>query len=563
MMLVVRVERRRVRKSVSLVVSGSAHAAVLAWVALGPIIPEKRPNLYEQEIRPNASKIVWYNLQQRLPDISPSPLHKDPRPPRALVRAPHELVAGPKDLLRPPQLIYTPAPALETPELLPSPNVVAMARPVRPFSPAPQQPSPARPAPELAEAPKLQTPAAPVPLPPVERPQPRAFKPPPDAPKPATPQPVIPTAPELTVAMANSPASLNALPPMQAARKTFIPPVEAAHAPVAQPVSLPAAPALPANSSAGDATAQGLPGVAMARAVRPFTAPPAETRGAPSGQGTSAASNSPAAPPAVSADNGNLEASLAIVGLSPARGLDVPTPKGSQEAGFSAGPQLRPEGGEGPGQPGGLVIPGLLARSGSGPTGATSGTSDPRPALVAALAPPTALPNLVAAARSARVAEMPVAAALPASTELPRNVKITPAPEPRLEGRVVYSMSVQMPNVTSFSGSWIVWFADRERIGGLASELKAPLPLRKVDPKYIASAFDEKIEGTVRLAAVIRRNGHVDEVELLRHLDGRLDHSAEEALSKWEFEPAERNGKPIEVDAVFEIPFHLAHRLPK
>jgi outer membrane biosynthesis protein TonB len=50
----------------------------------------------------------------------------------------------------------------------------------------------------------------------------------------------------------------------------------------------------------------------------------------------------------------------------------------------------------------------------------------------------------------------------------------------------------------------------------------------------------------------------VDSVVLLRHLDPRLDQTAEEALSKWIFEPARRNGAPIDVDAVFEIPFFLA-----
>ena len=47
-------------------------------------------------------------------------------------------------------------------------------------------------------------------------------------------------------------------------------------------------------------------------------------------------------------------------------------------------------------------------------------------------------------------------------------------------------------------------------------------------------------------------------VELLQHLDPRLDRSAAEALGKWEFEPARRNGIPVDVDAVFEIPFRLA-----
>jgi len=93
--------------------------------------------------------------------------------------------------------------------------------------------------------------------------------------------------------------------------------------------------------------------------------------------------------------------------------------------------------------------------------------------------------------------------------------------------------------------------------------LKPPVPLRKVDPKYVPAAVEERVEGKVRLAAVIRKNGRVDAVELLRGLDNRLDQSAAEALAKWEFEPAQLNGVPIELDAVFDIPFHLAPRLTK
>jgi protein TonB len=122
-------------------------------------------------------------------------------------------------------------------------------------------------------------------------------------------------------------------------------------------------------------------------------------------------------------------------------------------------------------------------------------------------------------------------------------------------------MAIQMPNVTSYSGSWIVWFADRDPVtGAIAADLRAPVPTRKVDPKYIQTAVEERVQGVVRLAAVIRRDGRVQSVELLQRLDERLDRTAVEALSKWEFEPALRDGIPVDVDAVFEIPFRLAPR---
>ena len=79
-----------------------------------------------------------------------------------------------------------------------------------------------------------------------------------------------------------------------------------------------------------------------------------------------------------------------------------------------------------------------------------------------------------------------------------------------MAGRVVYSIAIQMPNVTSFSGSWLVWFAEREPVPGAAPrQMRPPVVVRKVDPKYVAAAAAERVEGTVRLFGVIRKDGHV------------------------------------------------------
>jgi TonB family protein len=128
-----------------------------------------------------------------------------------------------------------------------------------------------------------------------------------------------------------------------------------------------------------------------------------------------------------------------------------------------------------------------------------------------------------------------------------------------MEGRVVYTMAIQMPNVTSYSGSWMVWFAEHvPEPGAAAPDVRPPVPRHKVDPAYVRSAVDERIEGIVRLSAVIGKDGRVEQIEMLSGIDARLDRSAEEALGKWLFEPALRDGVPIAVDAVFEVPFRLA-----
>jgi len=124
-------------------------------------------------------------------------------------------------------------------------------------------------------------------------------------------------------------------------------------------------------------------------------------------------------------------------------------------------------------------------------------------------------------------------------------------------------MAVQMPNITSYEGSWIMWFAEHEQVARQNRGLRPPMPLHKVDPKYIPAAIDERVEGKVRLAGVIRADGRVSEVQLLHGVDDRLDRSATEALLKWEFTPAEREGVPLQVDVVVEIPFRLAPRLSR
>jgi outer membrane biosynthesis protein TonB len=47
-------------------------------------------------------------------------------------------------------------------------------------------------------------------------------------------------------------------------------------------------------------------------------------------------------------------------------------------------------------------------------------------------------------------------------------------------------------------------------------------------------------------------------VRVLRGIDDRLDQYAREALAQWQFQPATRNGDPVDVEAVFRIPFRPA-----
>ena len=139
--------------------------------------------------------------------------------------------------------------------------------------------------------------------------------------------------------------------------------------------------------------------------------------------------------------------------------------------------------------------------------------------------------------------------------------KIDPGmpPEKILSGKEVFTLHVDMPNLTSSSGSWILNFAQLDDYAPAyqrpKGKLAAPVPVRKVDPKYPQLAIKQHIDGEVILYAIIRKDGHVDSIQVVRSIDPQLDQNAMEALSRWEFRPATREGQPVELEAVIHIPF--------
>ncbi len=117
-----------------------------------------------------------------------------------------------------------------------------------------------------------------------------------------------------------------------------------------------------------------------------------------------------------------------------------------------------------------------------------------------------------------------------------------------------YSMSINMPNLTSAGGSWIIRFAQLNA-DSTPGELTAPAATAKVDPAYPANLMRRGVEGRVTLYAVIHSDGSVGEVRVLRGFDDELDQNARAALERWRFRPATKNGQPIDLEAVVEIPF--------
>jgi TonB family protein len=155
---------------------------------------------------------------------------------------------------------------------------------------------------------------------------------------------------------------------------------------------------------------------------------------------------------------------------------------------------------------------------------------------------------------NAPVEDEPVRAGPPNFAALPPGS----VPEQIFSRRRVYSMNVNMPNFNSATGSWIIHFSELHLSAAAshAGTLASPEPVHKVDPQYPSVLMDQHIEGEVILYAVIRKNGSVDSLQVVRGIDSRLDANAVAAFSEWKFEPATREGQPVDLEAIVHIPFH-------
>ena len=226
----------------------------------------------------------------------------------------------------------------------------------------------------------------------------------------------------------------------------------------------------------------------------------------------------------------------------------ITVPEGNRSGEFAAGPT---------GHTGATARPEIKSGENSVPGGETGSSGTPAGifvsepprkvaggSVVASAAPPATVPP-----KPEPRADVPVRN----SSDVPTSARIE---NQVFGGKRYYSMSLNMPNLTSSAGSWIIRFAEMHPQPGAAGEnLSAPVALYKVDPAYPADLMRDKVEGVVVLYAVIHSDGSVGEVRILEGIQDDLDHNARTALQKWHFRPATKNGLPVDLEAVIRVPF--------
>jgi TonB family protein len=250
--------------------------------------------------------------------------------------------------------------------------------------------------------------------------------------------------------------------------------------------------------------------------------------------------------------------------LHPAVGAPPDPPSGNRRGAFAATPE---------GHRGASGAPGI---SGNNPTATTSHRSAPAGTANSGLPAGLYVGNASNAKTSSVAGDPAGRNSLPANSVNPRLVAKLSGPGANIPVRSVqpesaklseperavfgdrkfYSLTLNMPNLNSAGGSWVIRFAEigqdsTQDSGGLS----APTATRKVDPAYPLQLMRENVAGTVIVYAVIHADGSVGAVRVLRGVDDRIDPFASQAISQWKFQPATKNGEPVDVEATFQIPF--------
>ncbi len=176
----------------------------------------------------------------------------------------------------------------------------------------------------------------------------------------------------------------------------------------------------------------------------------------------------------------------------------------------------------------------------------------------------SAQPGRSDAPRQPGIAATPDEATRTKAPTIRERIKSIGIPEDLLDPGRIYTLHVNMPNLASATGTWTLKFVELDENGKEIPKtldlpgIAGPEPLRKVDPKYPPALISAHVQGDVVLYAIIRRDGSVDSIEVVKSLDPQLDQNAIDALARWKFQAAQREGRSVELAAIVRIPFRAA-----
>jgi TonB family protein len=261
-----------------------------------------------------------------------------------------------------------------------------------------------------------------------------------------------------------------------------------------------------------------------------------------------ALSASPAAPKTdVRPPQGNLAARISISPDGAKPGVPDGSPKASADASGGAGASAASNGGGK--SPVGISISGGNPQPKAGTSGL--GSSHSKLSLPSSRSLSTH-PDL-----NSKTEDAPERTGPPDFATLPPGAK----PEQIFVSKRVYTLAVNMANINSASGSWVLHFAELGSgpagASSASSELAMPVPVRKVDPKFPPDLIEQNVQGEVILYGIVHADGTVDSIQVARSLEPQLDANAKSAFAQWKFQPGSKSGTAVDLEVIAHIPFKI------
>lgn len=342
--------------------------------------------------------------------------------------------------------------------------------------------------------------------------------------------------PKVVEAKTLPPPAAPAAPP----HKEFVAPPPTAPKPEPTQIAalpLPSAPYAGANPQIAVSAPSLLEGPQM-KVYKPFVAPPGQNGGTGTGR-TNGAGTDPNAPldaPPVGTPG---KLNMAAINLDSVIG-GATLPPGRRPGDFSAGPNVGEPSAERSGR-GTAMVPGLTTRGGN-----TTGDSSPDPAL------DPSIPRHEVNYREVMTHAMGSSFSVPL---WPGARRIPPSLDLLFGNRPVYTMILPAPRMPQYAGDWVLWFSELKP-SETTVQIHSPLPEKKIvldaGPATTAWAGGEI---DVRINLIIDATGHVQSLKIAKVPAELSAQVAIDDVRSWLFKPATRNGVPIPVEAVLDIPF--------
>ena len=98
---------------------------------------------------------------------------------------------------------------------------------------------------------------------------------------------------------------------------------------------------------------------------------------------------------------------------------------------------------------------------------------------------------------------------------------------------------------------------DQDDVYKTGGDVSAPALTFRSDPSYSEEARAAKLEGSVRVSAIIGTDGLAHDINVVSGVGSGLDEKAVEAIQKWRFRPGTKNGEAVKVRVTIEVNFKL------